>query len=83
MEMSTLRSSSAGKEDSTQVQSTYTDHVDRVTSQASTAGPSEIHDEGARLNGEEQEYRVYKIRWFGLLQLVLLNIIVSWDVGRS
>ncbi|KAI9806126.1 MAG: hypothetical protein M1833_004533 [Piccolia ochrophora] len=25
------------------------------------------------------EYRVYKRRWFGLLQLVLLNIIVSWD----
>jgi hypothetical protein len=26
-------------------------------------------------------YRVYKIRWFGLVQLVLLNIIVSWDVS--
>ena len=26
-------------------------------------------------------YRVYKIRWFGLMQLVLLNIVVSWDVG--
>ncbi|CAK7565606.1 MAG: hypothetical protein SEPTF4163_003528 [Sporothrix epigloea] len=25
------------------------------------------------------EYRVYKRRWFGLLQLMLLNIIVSWD----
>lgn len=25
-------------------------------------------------------YRVYKRRWFGLLQLVLLNIVVSWDV---
>ncbi|KAF2706379.1 MFS general substrate transporter [Pleomassaria siparia CBS 279.74] len=24
-------------------------------------------------------YRVYKRRWFGLLQLVLLNIVVSWD----
>ncbi|KAL8863189.1 MAG: hypothetical protein Q9178_000564 [Gyalolechia marmorata] len=24
-------------------------------------------------------YRVYKRRWFGLLQLVLMNIIVSWD----
>ena len=27
------------------------------------------------------EYRVYKRRWFGLFQLVLLNIIVSWDVS--
>lgn len=26
------------------------------------------------------EYRVYKRRFFGLLQLVLLNVIVSWDV---
>ncbi|KAG0648666.1 Peramine biosynthesis cluster [Hyphodiscus hymeniophilus] len=25
------------------------------------------------------EYKVYKRRWFGLVQLVLLNIIVSWD----
>ena len=27
------------------------------------------------------EYRVYKRRWFGLMQLVLLNVIVSWDVS--
>lgn len=27
------------------------------------------------------EYKVYKRRWFGLLQLTLLNIIVSWDVS--
>ena len=26
------------------------------------------------------EYRVYKRRFFGLFQLVLLNIVVSWDV---
>lgn len=25
-------------------------------------------------------YRVYKRRWFGLIQLVLLNIVVGWDV---
>ncbi|KAI9798526.1 MAG: hypothetical protein M1825_005331 [Sarcosagium campestre] len=25
------------------------------------------------------DFRVYKRRWFGLIQLVLLNIIVSWD----
>lgn len=27
------------------------------------------------------QYKVYKRRWFGLVQLVLLNIIVSWDVS--
>lgn len=26
-----------------------------------------------------REYKVYKRRWFGLVQLTLLNIIVSWD----
>lgn len=29
------------------------------------------------------EYKVYKRRWFGLLQLTLLNIIVSWDVSST
>ncbi len=32
--------------------------------------------------GEEPRYRVYKRRWFGLMQLVLLNVIVSWDVSN-
>ena len=25
-------------------------------------------------------FKVYKRRWFGLVQLVLLNVVVSWDV---
>ena len=33
------------------------------------------------VTAETVRYRVYKIRWFGLAQLVLLNIIVSWDVS--
>lgn len=31
-------------------------------------------------NGGQVVYKVYKRRWFGLTQLVLLNIVVSWDV---
>lgn len=27
-------------------------------------------------------YKVYKRRFWGLAQLVLLNIIISWDVSR-
>ena len=27
------------------------------------------------------EYMVYKRRWFGLVQLILLNMITSWDVS--
>lgn len=30
--------------------------------------------------GASTEYRTYKRRWFGLAQLTLMNIIVSWDV---
>lgn len=30
-----------------------------------------------------REYRVYKRRWFGLVQLTLMNIVVSWDVSIS
>ncbi|KAF7921255.1 uncharacterized protein EAE98_008681 [Botrytis deweyae] len=44
-------------------------------------------DEGLRRRSSERHavgsnagnFRVYKRRWFGLVQLVLLNIIVSWD----
>ena len=28
-------------------------------------------------------YKVYKRRWFGLAQLVLLNVVVSWDVSND
>ncbi len=30
---------------------------------------------------ERENYRLYKRRWIGLVQLALLNIIVSWDVS--
>lgn len=33
--------------------------------------------------GTAPVYRVYKRRWFGLVQLILLNMIVSWDVCRT
>ena len=48
-------------------------------SQPSAAG----EEEDAPMNGRHTEYRVYKIRWFGLTQLILLNIVVSWDVRIS
>jgi hypothetical protein len=28
-------------------------------------------------------FKVYKRRWFGLAQLVLLNVVVSWDVSSE
>ena len=33
------------------------------------------------LSQQSMIYKSYKRRWFGLLQLVLLNIVVSWDVS--
>lgn len=41
-------------------------------------------DEGttASVAAAERVYKVYKRRWFGLVQLTLLNIIASWDVSR-
>ncbi|EKG13325.1 Major facilitator superfamily [Macrophomina phaseolina MS6] len=46
--------------------------------------PAEAHhvqDGGHATRHAPGHYRVYKRRWFGLLQLVLLNVIISWDVG--
>lgn len=36
--------------------------------------------EGEDVVREGRVYKTYKRRWFGLVQLVLLNIVVSWDV---
>jgi len=58
------------------------------------SGPSKSADPERAAGGEDGasvgvavagggEYKVYKRRWFGLLQLTLLNIIVSWDVSTS
>lgn len=33
-------------------------------------------------NGTSTEYRTYKRRWFGLAQLTLMNIMVSWGVSQ-
>ncbi|KAI9700064.1 MAG: hypothetical protein M1836_002598 [Candelina mexicana] len=38
-----------------------------------------VLDRSMPFGGEGPQYRVYKRRWFGLMQLVLLNVIVSWD----
>ena len=45
------------------------------------SGSTKAHDESARAPEYSGEYKVYKRRWFGLVQLTLLNIIVSWDVS--
>lgn len=52
-------------------------------------GVEEAREEGGRRPWRRRKtqtyshahFRVYKRRWLGLAQLVLLNIVVSWDVG--
>ncbi|KAI1768552.1 MFS general substrate transporter [Hypoxylon sp. FL1150] len=63
----------------------------RLTSNSTDGNDDEV-DSAARIAGAEVEnasiengdrgavvYKVYKRRWFGLIQITLLNIIVSWD----
>lgn len=37
-------------------------------------------DAAGPMSEQQPVYRVYKVRYLGLAQLVLLNIIISWDV---
>lgn len=52
---------------------------------AGHGAPGTADGEATTGRGAEESpvtYKVYKRRWFGLVQLVLMNIIVSWDVSR-
>ena len=55
------------------------------TMRAGTGAAAPDADQNASTAGNPGaiEYRVYKRRWFGLVQLALLNIIVSWDVSND
>ena len=65
---------------SSHAEETYTDEQSNgEASGMRFAGEEEV----APINGGHTEYRVYKVRWFGLGQLILLNIVVSWDVSIS
>ena len=55
-------------------------YTDEVHSGQASRGTGDTVDEALPVAGGEQ-YKVYKVRWFGLAQLVLLNIVVSWDVS--
>ena len=75
--------------------STGTGHVEVLSDVRSLDGlleddsPADVLDTNYHRDSEAdaetgfdgQEYRVYKRRWFGLVQLILLNIVVSWDVS--
>ena len=79
MEMAELEHDRSGAE-------SQQSHIERIYSdgelEATRTRSIPDGDEVALANRQHVVYRVYKIRWFGLTQLILLNIIVSWDVSR-
>lgn len=56
--------------------------VGEQTEPATHEGGRRWWNRGQRGTYSHTHFRVYKRRWFGLAQLVLLNIVVSWDVSR-
>jgi len=66
-----------------EMQETRSSRATTGTAAALAAGAAAADaGEGGTMPGTT-EYRVYKRRWFGLVQLTLLNIIVSWDVSLA
>ena len=53
------------------------------TARRSRDGGIQGDDERGGITGDSGPivWKVYKRRWFGLTQLVLLNVVVSWDVS--
>lgn len=58
----------------------WVDVDERGDSRGGEEGVREVGGGEGEGEGGRVVYKVYKRRWFGLVQLVLLNIIVSWDV---
>ena len=84
MEMSDVGPLSDGDKNITRVDTSYTDDTVRAESSRDAQSRTEDELETTAIHPEDTvQYRVYKIRWFGLAQLVLLNIVVSWDVSSK
>lgn len=68
-------------------QSTSNAAAPHCSSASATARTAPLEDADVGGDGTVEttgvKYKVYKRRWFGLVQLTLLNIIVSWDVRDS
>ena len=63
------------------VSTTYSDQPTNAQASTLRAPTSDGEDIALTEGGRHVEYKTYKIRWFGLTQLILMNIIVSWDVS--
>ena len=66
----------------TYTENTHSDGITQIGLQNSVSPRVEAEDDTVRLHHQEgDEYRSYKIRWLGFVQLALMNIVVSWDVS--
>ena len=83
MEMANVSPESSKDNNGDQLNRIGTSYADDPSnSGASAIGNVRTAESTVPINGAQQTvYRVYKMRWFGLGQLVLLNIVVSGDVS--
>ncbi|KAL9631830.1 MAG: hypothetical protein Q9164_005677 [Protoblastenia rupestris] len=79
MEMSSLSPASSEDKNVVHIETRHVDDTGQGESSASVSRGVEEDMIPISALGAQIEYRTYQIRWFGLVQLVLLNIIVSWD----
>ena len=81
MEMADMTPETSRDKNATRVETRYTDNTHNV--QSSRVQSSGVDEDTAPINNgvRQIEYKAHKMRWFGLGQLVLLNIVVSWDVS--
>lgn len=64
------------------IETAYTDLTDIAqSSQAPLSGHHSLENDHRPTHEYPTAYRTYKVRWFGLAQLILLNIVVSWNVS--
>lgn len=54
-------------------------HIEPLVRNTSNESTTPITTQDDDASPDERQYRLYKRRFFGLAQLVLLNIVVSWD----
>lgn len=60
-----------------------TGDMDKKNPDSPTVFAPDDSTSSVRRGSIEQPYRTYKIRWFGLVVLTLLNVMVSWSVCPS
>ncbi|KAL8828384.1 MAG: hypothetical protein Q9191_002620 [Dirinaria sp. TL-2023a] len=77
-ELSNMEGTSSSAKGNANVTIDHTTTDDRENQQSSSQMNAVVEHEETPA-AEPVVYKVYKIRWFGLMQLVLLNIVVSWD----